>query len=75
MYLGCEACAILGLQLEKLCEMGEIVRIFGWRYVLKVEDEVKEQCEDIENGKRGKRKSNKRARQKVLKKNVKRDRF
>ncbi|ESW08457.1 hypothetical protein PHAVU_009G047300 [Phaseolus vulgaris] len=41
--------------------MGEIVRISGWRYVLKVEDEVKEQCEDIENGKRGKRKSNKRA--------------
>ncbi|KAK7353339.1 hypothetical protein VNO80_18784 [Phaseolus coccineus] len=41
--------------------MGEIVRISGWRYVLKVEDdEVKEQCEDIEKKKRGLRKSTKR---------------
>ncbi|KAK7368229.1 hypothetical protein VNO80_10253 [Phaseolus coccineus] len=50
---------ILGLQLGKLCELGEIARVSGWRYVLKVEDEVKEQCEGSEK-KRGKRKNNKR---------------
>lgn len=51
---------ILGLQLEKLCEIGEIARVSGWRYVLKAEDEVKEQCEGSEKKKRGKRRSNKR---------------
>ncbi|BAT74909.1 hypothetical protein LR48_Vigan09g066100 [Vigna angularis] len=52
---------ILGLQLENLCEIGEIARVSGWRYVLKVEDEVKEQCEGSEKkNKRGKRRSNKR---------------
>jgi len=51
---------ILGLQLEKLCEIGEIACVSGCRYVLKVEDEVEEQCEGREKKKRGKRKSNKR---------------
>ncbi|XP_047169487.1 uncharacterized protein LOC124838026 [Vigna umbellata] len=66
---------ILGLQLENLCEIGEIARVSGWRYVLKVEDEVKEKC--VRVARRRIRGANGEvinvARQGVLKKNAKRD--
>ncbi|RDX85628.1 HMG-Y-related protein A, partial [Mucuna pruriens] len=47
---------ILSLQLEKLCELGEIARAEGGRYVLMVYEEVSEQCS--KERKRDKRRSN-----------------
>ncbi|KAL9277229.1 hypothetical protein ACSQ67_025237 [Phaseolus vulgaris] len=61
---------ILALQLGKLCELGEIARVSGWRYVLKVEDEVNEQCEGSEKKKRDKRKNNKRGAEEECKKRL-----
>ncbi|TKY59028.1 Histone H1 [Spatholobus suberectus] len=49
---------ILSLQLEKLCEIGELARVEGGRYVLRVDDdEETEQCEGSQKRKRGKRRS------------------
>ncbi|RDX71623.1 hypothetical protein CR513_49001, partial [Mucuna pruriens] len=47
---------ILSLQLEKLCEFGEIARAEGGRYVQKADGEEREQCS--EERKRDKRRSN-----------------
>ncbi|CAJ1939589.1 unnamed protein product [Sphenostylis stenocarpa] len=43
---------ILSMQLDKLCEIGEIELVSDSRYVLKVEDEVNEQFEDSEEKKK-----------------------
>ncbi|KAK7400756.1 hypothetical protein VNO78_12060 [Psophocarpus tetragonolobus] len=49
---------ILSLQLEKLCEIGELSRVEEGRYVLSAEDEVREQCQGGgKKKKKGKRKS------------------
>lgn len=49
---------ILSLQLEKLCEIGEIESVSGGRYVVMVDDSERKQCsKSSEKKKRGKRRS------------------